>query len=104
MAMGILIWVFLIIVVFFVFVYSRIMKNRIKNEGIETTGTISRIDEELDIDTHDTSYSWYVEYYDENNQRREALLYDAIDLDVGDKIRIKYHPSNYNYAEFIEII
>lgn len=101
MKYGIIAWVILIIVAAAVIIYNRILRKRIMESGIETQGEISRIEENYDDDTGSTTYCRYVRYLDENKTEREAMLHGANRLDVGDKVTIKYHPSNYAYAELI---
>ncbi|MBR2067156.1 MAG: hypothetical protein IJ875_02705 [Solobacterium sp.] len=102
MPLGILLWVVLIIAVVGVFGYGKLMQMRIKKEGIETIGEISRIEEDYDSDTMISHYNWYADYIDETGQKRTALLHKSPELAVGEKVRLKFHPKNHNYAEFIE--
>ena len=105
MEAGMLLWIFLIASGFFFFFYKRIMQKRIAEEGIQTEGVISRIEEDLDIDSYNNDYFWYAEYYDETGTKQEAMLYNPdTELEVGDKVIIKYHHKNRNYAEFVERI
>ncbi|MBR3005985.1 MAG: hypothetical protein IKH68_04955 [Erysipelotrichaceae bacterium] len=98
---GILFWIILIIIAAAIIIYNRIMHEKISKEGITTKGRISRIDENYDDDTGNTSYTFYVSYLDENNVEREALLRRAEGLSRGEEVMIKYHPSNRTYAEFV---
>lgn len=98
---GILFWIILIIIAAAIIIYNRIMHEKISKEGITTKGRISRIDENYDDDTGNTSYTFYVSYLDENNVEREALLRKAEGLSRGEEVMIQYHPSNHAYAEFV---
>ncbi len=98
---GILFWIVLIIIAAAIIIYNRIMHEKIRKEGITTKGRISRIDENYDDDTGNTSYTFYVSYLDENNVEREALLRRAEGLNRGEEVMIKYHPSNRAYAELV---
>ena len=98
---GILFWIILIIIAAAIIIHNRIMHEKIAKEGITTKGRISRIDENYDDDTGNTSYTFYVNYLDENNVEREALLRGAEGLSRGEEVMIKYHPSNRTYAEVV---
>ena len=98
---GILFWIILIIIAAAIIIYNRIMHEKIRKEGITTKGRISRIDENYDDDTGNTTYSFYVSYLDENGTERTALLRGAEGLNRGEEVMIKYHPSNRTYAEFV---
>lgn len=98
---GILFWIVLIIIAAAIIIHNRIMHEKIAKEGITAKGRISRIDENYDDDTGNTSYTFYVSYLDENNVEREALLRGAEGLSRGEEVMIKYHPSNRTYAESV---
>ncbi|MBP3891881.1 MAG: DUF3592 domain-containing protein [Solobacterium sp.] len=98
---GILLWIVLGILAFFVFGYTTLMKKRIAKDGLETSAVVTKIEELLDPDTITSDYRWYVEYYDEKGERQQGMLFKCPDLKVGDKVRIKYHPKNHNYAEYV---
>ena len=88
---GILLWgAFLIIIAAGTF-FSRRTKKQIDEDGIETTGVISRITEEgspEEVDTH-----VYVRYTTEYGDEVEGIISNPrSDLTVGQKVRIKYHP------------
>ena len=96
---GILFWILLILIAAVIIIYNLIHHTRIAKEGITTKGRISRIDENYDDDTGNTSYTFYVNYLDENNAERKALLRGTKGLKKDEEVMIQYHPSNHAYAE-----
>ena len=90
------------IVLIVVFVNAFIKSRKIKNEGIETDGIISRIDEDVNNDGTWISKE-YISYIDENGKQREAIfaLQAFKNHKVNDKIRIKYLPGKYE--EVVEV-
>ena len=83
-------------------IYAFISTNKIKKDGIEVEGEVSRIDietkEEIDDETgtitNDTSKSYFVTYTNESGEVIEAsLINPKLGLKEGDKIKIKYLPS-----------
>ena len=104
MSYGIIIWIVLLIAAAGLFIYSRNVYKKISTQGVETEGTVSRIDENYDEDTGNTTYYYYVKYLDENNNEHEALIHNPKNLKAGDRIRIKYLPGNGRYAQFIDYL
>ncbi len=96
---GILIWVgFLLICAIILFVTRRI-KKQIEEGGIETTGVISRI---TDVGTEDIDLRYYVRYRTEDGEEIEGLLSNpSSDLEVGQRVRLKYHPKLKQNARII---
>lgn len=90
----------LIFISIFAVSLSKLLKraHRIDKEGIETDGVISRIEEELTTaDGGIGSTYTYVSYVDENGMRREgALSVGDTSYEVGQQIRIKYLPGEYD--------
>lgn len=79
---------------------SRLLKkaHRIDAEGIETDGVISRIEEALTTEDGGIGSTYtYVSYVDETGTRREgALSIGGGPYEVGQQIRIKYIPGEYD--------
>ena len=92
-------WIIGIIVVgIFVFRAAKALKKakKIDREGRETDAVASRILEDWDPDTSSSSYTTYVEYTDENGERRESpmALEARASYAVGERIRIRYNPGD----------
>lgn len=98
---GIIMWVGLIIACAVIYFVSRRMKKQIEEEGIETTGVISRI---VDASSNPTevSYHYYVRFRTQEGEDIEALLSNyRDDLEEGQQVRIKYHPKYKENARLI---
>ena len=89
-------------------VYSFIRNNKIKTQGIEVDGFITRVEETDSTDSDGditTSYHYYVRYTDQGGVKREAVLtntYTKRDLVPGDPVRIKYLPGKENAAVMVK--
>ena len=98
---GIILWVGLAIIFAVVFLISQRMKKQIEENGIETTGVISRItdvggSEEIDL-------RYYAHYRTEDGEEVEGLLSNPrSDLEEGQQVRLKYHPKYKNNARLIK--
>ncbi len=70
---------------------------RIDREGIETWGTVSRIDVTFDPDTVSESYVTYVTYQDENGETFEdpMALTSVPEYEEGQRMRIRYVPGEH---------
>ena len=88
---GILLWAGLLVVCAVILFLSRRMKKQIEEYGIETNGVISRIVDEGGAD--DIIFHYYVRYRTQEGEEIEGLLSNPrSDLEVGQGVRIKYHP------------
>ncbi len=97
---GILLWAGLLIICGIIFFLSRRMKKQIEENGIETNGVISRITDEGGPDEINLQY--YARYRTENGEEVEGLLSNPrSDLEVGQLVRIKYHPKYKTNARMI---
>ena len=97
---GILLWVGLLIICGIIFFLSQRMKKQIEENGIETNGVISRITDEGGPDEIDLRY--YVHYRTEDGEEVEGLLSDPrSDLEVGQQVRLKYHPKHKTNARLV---
>ena len=89
-------------------VYNFIRNNKIKTQGIEVDGFITRVEETDSTDSDGditTSYHYYVRYTDQGGVKREAVLtntYTKRDLVPGDPVRIKYLPGKENAAVMVK--
>ena len=98
----------LIAVVLCGLVYNFIRNNKIKTQGIEVDGFITRVEETDSTDSDGditTSYHYYVRYTDQGGVKREAVLtntYTKRDLVPGDPVRIKYLPGKENAAVMVK--
>ena len=98
---GIILWVGLAIIFAVVFLISQRMKKQIEENGIETTGVISRITDEGGPDEIDLRY--YARYRTEDGEEIEGLLSNpSRDLAEGQQVRLKYHPKYNNNARLIK--
>ncbi len=91
---GIILWAILLAVVIGGFIYFQIKKKRIREEGIEAIGEISRIDENWDPDDGSVTETYYVRFQDENGNEHEAQLLNRCDFGVGTRVQIKYRPKD----------
>ena len=97
---GILLWAGLAVICAVVFLLSRRMKKQIEENGIETTGVISRIADEGGADEIDLRY--YARYRTEDGEEVEGVLSNPrSDLAVGQQVRIKYHPKYQTNARLL---
>lgn len=88
---GIALWGGFLIICAVIILVSKRMKKQIEEEGIETTGVISRIEDAGDTD--EISFDYYVRYRTEDGEEVEGLLSNpGSDLEEGQQVRIKYHP------------
>ncbi len=98
---GIILWAGLIIICAIIYLVSRKMKKEIEENGIETTGVISRITDEGGTDNVDLQY--YVRYCTAEGEEVEGLLSNpGADLTEGRQVRIKYHPRYKTNARLID--
>ena len=97
---GIVLWLVFLSVFAAGTLISRKIKRRIAEEGIETEAVVSRIvddgaQEEIDIDV-------YVRYRTEDGEEIEGLLSNPRpDMEEGQRVRIKYHPTLRTNARLI---
>ena len=97
---GILIWVGFIAICGIIFFLSQRIKRQIEENGIETTGVISRIVDVGGSDSIDIRY--YVRYCTEDGKEIEGLLSNpGKDLQEGQEVRLKYHPKFKKNARMI---
>ena len=88
---GILLWVGVAVICAVIYLVSQRMKKQIEEHGIETTGVISRIEDVGASDEIDLRY--YARYRSEDGQEIEGVLSNpGSDLEVGQQVRLKYHP------------
>ena len=97
---GILLWAGLLVICAVIYFISRRMKKQIEENGIETTGVISRIADTGDADEINLNY--YVRYRTADGEEVEGVLSNPrSDLEVGQKVRIKYHPKYQTNARLL---
>ena len=97
---GIVIAIFFFAGVSFLLLKRFLLSNKIKKEGIEVEGIITKVKETEGTDSDGISngtynYTNYVSYKDkEGNEQSNALIINYFGrLTEGDKVKIKYHPS-----------
>lgn len=93
----------LVILIAVVFVITVRRNRRIRQEGIETDAVVSRVEENYNAQgdgTLSVSYSYYVQYEDQNGTTHEAILSKVLQSHyrVGDELRIRYLPEKPKYA------
>lgn len=97
---GIIIWAVFIVVCGAIILFSRKIRRETEEEGIETTGVISRIADEGGIDAVDFRY--YVIYRTMDGEEIEGMISNpASGLMEGQQVRIKYHPKYKQNARLI---
>ena len=97
---GILLWAGLLVICAVIYLLSRKMKKQIEENGIETTGVISRIEDVGGSDEIDMRY--YARYRTEDGEEVEGVLSNPrSDLEVGQQVRIKYHPKYQTNARLL---
>lgn len=88
---GIVMWVLFIAVCAVIYIVSKRIKNQIEENGIETTGVISRIEDMGDPEEINICY--YARYRTEDGEEIEGLLSNPNDgLEEGQQVRLRYHP------------
>ena len=97
---GIVLWAGLLVICAVVFFLSQRMKKQIEENGIETTGVISRITDVGGAEEIDLRY--YARYRTAEGEEVEGLLSNPrSDLEVGQQVRIKYHPKHRTNARLV---
>jgi hypothetical protein len=85
---GLIFWGILLIFGAAVTIISGRIKKGIEERGIQVPGTVSRIE-----DDGDTDFNYYVRYMTREGEEIEGLLSNPRgDLEVGQKVLVKYHP------------
>ena len=97
---GILLWVVFALICAVVFLVSKLIKKQTEENGIETNGVISRIE---DVGASDEiTLHYYVRYRTEDGEDVEGVLSNPMsNLEVGQQVRIKYHPKYKANARLI---
>ena len=90
-------WVGFLVICAVIWFVSRRMKKQIEEDGIETTGVISRI---VDMGAQDEiNLHYYARYRTKDGEEVEGLLSNpSSDLAEGQEVRIKYHPKHKTNA------
>ena len=92
-AKGIIIWAVFLAICAAIWLFSRRIRKRIDEEGIETVGAVSRVSESFDSDSGAVEISVYARYRTEDGEEIEGLLLNApSNLQEGQRVRLKYHP------------
>ena len=90
---AIILWCGFALICVIIYFVSKRMKKQIEEDGIETTGVISRITNTGDIDKEDMNSWYYVLFCTEDGEEVEGVLSNpSSDLIEGQQVRIKYHP------------
>ena len=97
---GIMLWVGFAILCAVIYLLSRRMKKQIEENGIETDAVISRIEEVGAADEIDLRY--YARYRTQDGEEIEGVLSNPrSDLEVGQQVRLKYHPKHKANARLV---
>ena len=93
-------WAGFLVICAVIYLVSKRMKKQIEENGIETTGVISRITDTGD--TTEISLCCYARYRTEDGEEVEGLLSNpSSDLAEGQQVRIRYHPKHKTNARLI---
>ena len=97
---GIILWVGFAVICAVIYLLSRRMKKQIEENGIETDAVISRIEEVGAADEIDLRY--YARYRTQDGEEIEGVLSNPrSDLEVGQQLRLKYHPKHKANARLV---
>ena len=97
---GILLWAGFAVICAVIWLASHRMKKQIEENGIETAGVISRIEDVGASDEIDLRY--YLRYRTEDGEEVEgALSNPKSNLEVGQQVRVKYHPKHKTNARLV---
>lgn len=97
---GIILWVGFAVICAVIYLLSRRMKKQIEENGIETDAVISRIEDEGWPDEIDLRY--YARYRTQDGEEIEGVLSNPrSDLEVGQQVRLKYHPKHKTNARVV---
>ena len=100
MEKGIIIWVVFLVIFIAGTLVSRKMKKGINENGIETDGVVSRVVDDGAMEY--SSYDIYVRYRTEDGEEVEGILSNPrTDLEVGQQVRVKYHPKYKNNVRLV---
>ena len=99
-AKGIIVWAVFIAMCAAIWLISRKMKKQIDENGIETTGVISRIEDEGG--TEDITFNYYAKFRTEDGEEIEGIISNpTAGLEEGQCVRLKYHPEHKMNARLI---
>ncbi len=97
---GVVVWIVFLVLCAVVLFVARRIKKQIETGGIETTGVISRI---TDVGAEDIDLRYYARYRTEDGEEIEGVLSNpSSDLEVGQRVRLKYHPKLKQNARIIK--
>lgn len=86
-----IIWAVFAAVCLAIFLISKKMNKQIEEDGIETTGVISRIEDTSG--DRDISLCYYARYRTDDGEEVEGVITNpTADLMEGQQVRLKYHP------------
>ena len=99
-AKGIIVWAVFIAMCAAIWLISRKMKKQIDENRLETTGVISRIEDEGG--TEDITFNYYAKYRTEDGEEIEGIISNpTAGLEEGQCVRLKYHPEHKMNARLI---
>lgn len=98
---------FSLIIIIFVassFLYAMYYQWKVRSQGTEAEGYVTRIEEvtHSDSDGISTSYDFYVVYVTKDGRQIEGCISNPVsNLEVGDHVKLKYLDSDTGYPVFI---
>ena len=97
---GICLWAGFLVICAVIYLISQRMNKQIEENGIETTGVISRI---VDVgESDEITMHYYTKYRTEDGEEVEGVLSNPNqDLEVGQQVRLKYHPKQKRNARLV---
>jgi hypothetical protein len=94
-------WAAFLVICAVIVLVSKRTKKQIEEDGIETTGVISRIVDAGAADEINLHY--YARYLTKYGEEVEGILLNPrSNLEVGQQVRLKYHPKHNNNARLID--
>ena len=97
---GIIMWTVFILICAAIILTSKRMKKQIEENGIETEAVVSRITDSGEPD--EISINYYVTYTTQDGEEIEGILSNPrSDLEIGQKVKIKYHPKYKENARLV---
>ena len=95
-----IVWAIFAVVCLAIYFVSKRMKKEIDENGIETVGVISRIEDSFEPE--DISQDYYAVYRTAEGEEIEGVISNPTsDLVVGQQVRLKYHPKHKMNARII---
>ena len=89
-------------------VWNRVSARKLREDGVETTAEVSRIETEKTTDYDGTvfvTHTYFVTYQDSKGETVEAEIPDPNQkLEVGTQVKIRYLPNRQDHPTLVEIL